>query len=115
MRSLSLSLIPVVILCFLPAAGVAAPSKLPSIEGSLSKWHSGQRMQVALKSGGKLMGNLGEVHADSFVLLPDKRAGASRDLRFDEVRSVQKKWAKSTKWIMSFAIYFGLVGLGAAL
>ncbi len=112
MRSLRLILVPVVVaLCFLSVPGMASAGE-PSVEDALSKWHSGQRIRVILMSGEKLMGNLGEIHANSFVMLPDKRGLANRELRFDEVRSVEKKWTKTAKWIMGLGIYFGLVGIG---
>jgi hypothetical protein len=84
-----------------------------SVKESLKSWKPGQRIQVKLTSGGRAMGNLGEVHSDTFTLLPDKRSAASRELRFDDVQSAEKKWTKTTKWFTGLAIYGVLVGLGA--
>lgn len=85
------------------------------ISVALAKWHPGQRMEVTLNSGEKLVGRLGAVQSDQFVLQPDKRSRAQRTLRFDDVSKVSKKMTVATKWTIAGAIYGGLVLMGSQL
>ena len=72
-------------------------------------------MEVTLNSGEKLVGRLGAVQSDQFVLQPDKRSRAQRTLRFDDVSKVSKKMTVATKWTIAGAIYGGLVLMGSQL
>jgi hypothetical protein len=84
-----------------------------SVSVSLAKWHAGQRIEVNLINGEKLVGHLGAIESDRFVLEPDKHSGAQRTLRFDEVRTVSKKMTATKKWVIAGAIYapFAIMGL----
>jgi hypothetical protein len=82
------------------AAGVAG-----NVPKSLAKWSAGKRIQVTLNSGGKLVGHLGTVESDRFVLAPDKLGGTQRVLRFDEVRSVRGKMTTTRKWVIAGLVF----------
>lgn len=86
-----------------------------SVSVSLAKWRAGQRIEVSLNDGGKLIGHLGAIESDRFVLEPDKHSGAQRTLRFDEVRAVSKKMTATKKWAIAGAIYGVLVIMGLIL
>jgi hypothetical protein len=82
----------------------------PSIADQVQKMKSGQRMQVELNGGEKLIGNRGAVSADHFTLDPDNHKQAARELNYTDVRTVKTKWTRTTKWLIALGIY-GLVTL----
>ncbi len=84
-----------------------------SIEESLRKWQPGRRIEVTMNDGQKLVGHLGEIQSDRFILEPDNKHGTSRELTFDGIRSVKIKMTKTTKWLIGLAIWAALTGLGA--
>ena len=73
---------------------------------SLAKWSAGKRIEVTLNGGDRLIGHLGTVESDRFVLAPDKLGGTQRVLRFEEVRSARGKMTTARKW----AIAGGVIG-----
>ncbi len=52
-------------------------SAADTIQQSVSKWKQNQRMEVVLNTGDKLVGKLGPVEPDGFVLKLEKRSAGS--------------------------------------
>jgi hypothetical protein len=75
------------------------------VPASLSKWSTGKRIEVTLKTDEKVVGHLGAVDADGFVLEPDKRMGAKRVFQFTDVRSVRGKMTTARKWAIAGGVY----------
>lgn len=95
---------------------MAVPSVAGNVPESLAKWSAGKRIQVTLNSGVKLVGHLGAVEPDRFVLAPDKLGGMQRVLRFDEVRSVKAKMTTTRKWAIAGLVFVAYnVGMALAL
>ena len=86
-----------------------------SVRESLAKWSAGKRIEVILKGGDKLVGRLGAVEFDHFVLEPDRKAGTQRVLRFEEVRSVRTKMTTAQKWEIAGGVYAVLLVIGLVL
>lgn len=84
-----------------------------SVSVSLAKWHAGQRIEVNLINGEKLVGHLGAIESDRFVLEPDKHSGAQPTLRFDKVHAVSMKMTATKKWVIAGAIYVVLTIMGS--
>lgn len=95
---------------FLLAEGVLSAT---TVEKSLSKWHTGQRIEVVSNSGEKLVGRLGVVEADQFVLNPDNNAGVRRVIKIADVRSVKTKLTLKEKWLIAALVYVGVTVLQA--
>jgi hypothetical protein len=98
---------------FLMGAGVCNASG--DVSESLAKWSPGKRIEVNLNKGDKLIGRLGTVESDRFVLEPDNRKGARHVLRFEEVRSVSAKMTTGRKWAIAGGVYAVLIALGLVL
>lgn len=79
---------------------------------SISKLTPGRRIEVVLNTDEKVVGRLGVVQPDRFVLKSEKRGGADREFRFDEARSVKTKMTTARKWTIAGAIYGALVVMG---
>lgn len=93
-----------------------ASSAAESVQESLSKLSTGKRIEVILNTGGKLIGHLGAVRSDSFVLEPDKRDGTlQRELQFKDIRSVKTKMTTGRKWAIAGGVYAGLLAMGLVL
>ena len=82
------------------------------VQQSVHKWKPGQRIEVTLTTGDKLVGRLGAVQSDGFALEPDRGKGANRELRFDTVRSIHTKMTRGKKWAIAGGVYAGLVVMG---
>ena len=100
-------------MCLLALGVSGAAANVPE---SLAKWHPGKRIEVRLNSGAKLIGHLGTVESDRFVLAPDKLGGTQRVLRFDEVRSVRAKMTTTRKWVIAGLVFLAYdIGTGLIL
>ena len=86
-----------------------------AVRESLAKWSAGKRIEVILNGGDKMVGRLGAVELDRFVLEPDRRAGTQRVLRFQEVRSVRAKMTTAQKWEIAGGVYAVLLVIGLVL
>ena len=86
-----------------------------SAQDSISKLAPGRRIEVLLNTQEKVVGRLGVVQPDRFILKPEKRGGADRELRFDEDRSVKTKMTTARKWTIAGGVYGALVVLGLIL
>jgi hypothetical protein len=93
---------------------IEVSSAAANVPESLAKWSAGKRIEVKLNSGGKLVGHLGSVESDGFVLAPDKLGGPQRVLRFDEVRSIKAKMTVTRKCVIA-GLVFVAVDVGMAL
>jgi hypothetical protein len=71
----------------------------------IEKWGTGRRIQVVLVTGGALTGRIGSIQPEGFILAPDKRGGASRELKYAELRSAATKMTVGTKWLIAAAAY----------
>ena len=98
-----------VILLVIPA--IAADD----VRDSVLKWHPGKRVQVTLKNDDRMIGRLGDLQTDGFVLRAEDKAQTPRTLRFDEVRSIHSKMTTGKKWAIAGLIYLGATVAGAAL
>lgn len=86
-----------------------------SVQEAVTKWKPGQRMEVTLNSGERLIGKRGAIQLDGFVLKPDKAPQTIRELRFKDMKSVATKWTKGQKWGVALMVYGGLVVIGIIL
>lgn len=68
-----------------------------AVRDSVSKRKPGSRIELVLSSDEKVTGRLGGVQPNGFTLKSDKRGGADRELRFDEVRSAKAKMTTARK------------------
>lgn len=100
----------VISLMFLMGTGVC--NAVGDVSKSLAKWSAGKRIEVSLTKGDKLIGRLGAVESDSFVLEPDNRKGTRQVIRFEEVRSVSSKMTTGRKWAIAGGVYAVLVAIG---
>lgn len=87
----------------------------PAVQRALAKWSQGRRIEVVLNNGQRSVGRLGTVETDSFVLNPDKKSGAARVLRVDEVRSISTKMTTAKKWGIAAAVYGVVCLIGAVV
>ncbi len=94
---------------------VVPASARVGVQEAVTKWKPGQRMEVTLNSGERLIGKRGAIQLDGFVLEPDKPPQTSRELRFKEVKSVATKWTKGEKWCVALVVYGGLLVIGIIL
>ena len=81
----------------------------------LRSLRTGQRIEVTLNSGERLLGNLGSVNQDRFVLLPERKDGTVREMQYSQVERVRTKMTRTTKWTIAGLIYAGLLALGLAV
>lgn len=103
----------IVLLCCLVVI-IPMTSPAATLTEQLEKWGEGKRIQVVCTNGDKIIGRLGNVAPDGFILNPDKKgAGLPREIRFAEVRSVKSKWTTGEKWLLGGLIYVGLTILSA--
>ena len=86
-----------------------------SVQDSISKLTPGRRIEVLLNSQERVVGRLGVVQPDRFMLTSEKRGGSDREVRFDEVRSVKTKMTTARKWTIAGGVYGALVVLGLIL
>ena len=93
---------------------LAVSAKPLTVEASLAKKHAGQRIEVeVIKTKAFVVGHLGPVQAESFVLISEDRKKTERVFRFDEVRSVRPKMEASKKWAIGLLVFGVFMGLGA--
>lgn len=86
------------------------------VQKSVNGLQTGRRIQVTLVGGRKMIGHLGNVEADRFVLEPDASWGTPRVLRYDEVRSVRTKMTRTRQWLLVGGIVWAcLTAMGAML
>ncbi len=71
----------------------------------LEKLQQGRRMTVLLNTGDTLVGGLGPLQKEAFLLVSEQRGHADRLVRFDEIKSVKTKMATSTKWAVGIAVW----------
>lgn len=84
-----------------------------TVAEQVSRFHPGQRIQVAFANGDKVMGHLGQLSAEGFDFTPETRGSPARLVRYEEVKSVRAKWTKTAKWALGFGIWAGLALLGS--
>ena len=72
----------------------------------------GQRIEVVLQNGDRLIGKLGAISQDYFVLGPDRPRQPSRELRYSEVQQIRTKMTRANKWAIAGAVYVGLTIIG---
>lgn len=85
------------------------------VRDAISRWGSGRRVEVVLKSGETITGRLGAVQQERFTLRVEGAGGSERELRFDEVRSVKLRMTRGRKWTIAGGVYAALVLLGIIL
>ena len=91
----------VVALFALTSIGAAAGLTVPE---QLEKWHQGRRLAVVMKTGDTIIGRLGPVKKESFLLVSEERGHADRLVRIGEIQSVKTKMATSTKIAIGIVI-----------
>ena len=84
-------------------------SAAPTVPEQLEKWQQGRRIEVVLKTGDTIVGRLGPLQKEGFLLVSEKRGQAERLVRFDEIQSVTTKMATSTKVAIAIIIWAPLV------
>ena len=75
-----------------------------TVPEQLEKWQRGRRVAVVLKTGDTIIGRLGPVQKEAFLLVSEERGHADRLIRLDEIQSVKTKMATSTKVAIGIAI-----------
>jgi transcriptional antiterminator Rof (Rho-off) len=104
-----------------PAAAQAAgqpPTKQQAqtekIKRRVNDWGVLTQVSVTLKSGEKLKGRVSEINDESFTLrLENSAQNATRDVRYDEVKSVSAKRGGAGPVVSR--IVFGPAGVGGAI
>lgn len=88
----------------LSALASICASGAPSVPEQLAKWQQGRRLAVVLKAGDTIIGRLGAVQKDAFLLVSEERGHADRLVRLDEIQAVTTKKATSTKVAIGIVI-----------
>ncbi len=84
-------------------------SAAPTVPEQVQKWPLGRRLSIVLKTGDNIVGRLGPVQTEGFVLISENRAHSERFFRFDEVQSAKTKMTTAHKWGIATAIYAPLL------
>jgi hypothetical protein len=108
--------------CVAPA-GFAQATQPPSpqqqaqaekIKRRVADWGVLKQVTVKLASGEKLKGRVTEIEADFFTLrLEDRTQGATRDVRYAEVKSISAKREGAGQAVSR--VLFGPAGVGGAI
>ncbi len=90
-------------------------SAADTVRESVAKWKQNRRIEVVLNTGDNLIGRLGPVQPDRFLLKLEKRGAGERELNFDEVRSAKTKMTTARKWAIAAEVYAVLLVVGLIL
>lgn len=85
----------------------------PPLAGYIKTLPKSRRIEVRMTSGVVLVGRVGTVRSDSFVLGPDHKAGTAQEIEYKDVRDVKIRSTGTEKWIIGITIFLALAGLNA--
>ena len=85
-------------------------SARPDVRQTIGKWKQGQRLEAVLITKERVMGKLGAVDGDGFVLVLEDERHTPRTLQFNEVKQVSSKFTNGDRMIV-FGLVFGLLTL----
>ena len=85
----------------------------PPLAGYIKTLPKGRRIEVRMTSGVVLIGRVGTVRSDSFVLGPDHKAGTAQEIEYKDLRDVKIRSTGTEKWIIGITIFLALAGLNA--
>ena len=77
------------------------------VRQSIGKWKQGQRLEAVLIKKERLMGKLGAVDGDGFVLVLEDKQRTPHMLHFNEVKRVSSKFTEGDRMIV-FGVVVGL-------
>lgn len=66
-----------------------------------------------MTSGVVLVGRVGTVRSDSFVLGADHKGGVAQEVEYKDVRDVKIRSTVTEKWIIGITIFLAFAGLNA--
>lgn len=75
----------------------------------------GKRIEVVMRNGEKVIGNRGALGPAGFVLEPDSKGAARRELTYAEVATVRPKMTRKGKIGIGVGIYLVLAVIGLVL
>jgi hypothetical protein len=85
----------------------------PPLAGYIKTLPKGRRIEVRMTSGVVLVGRVGAVRSDSFVLGPDHKGGVAQEVEYKDVRDVKIRSTVTEKWIIGITIFLVFAGLNA--
>lgn len=85
----------------------------PPLAGYIKTLPKGRRIEVRMTSGVVLVGRVGAVRSDSFVLGADHKGGVAQEVEYKDVRDVKIRSTVTEKWIIGITIFLALAGLNA--
>jgi hypothetical protein len=84
----------------------------PDVAETVRSLKPGRRIELVLQNHDKVIGNIGAVHENDFVLEPDHAGQVSREVRYADIRSVRTKKTRTEKWLIAGGIYAALTIIG---
>ena len=92
---------------------IAAAQGLVTVQDAIVKIDKGSAVEVRLKTKEKVRGRLGEVSSSGFTMQVTKNgAVGSRDIAFDDVKSLKRTGKPGKGGYVGMAIGFAAVGAG---
>lgn len=86
----------------------------PPLAGYIKTLPKGRRIEVRMTSGVVLVGRVGTVRSDSFVLGPDHKGGTALEIGYKDVRDVKIRSSDKEKALIGIFILV-LIAVGTAV